>query len=465
MSKLQPSARWMIGAVDNYLLLSIIASLSYPMLFAIMFQSDLKVLSCSFLHATLSAWVMYRIIKAVILDKNKNISMALVFILINMLYFSVSSIKYFEPILYPGFIMDSFTRLYYSLLVLVVLWVSFEVLLKYGKFNLPPIAISNQKNILRLSLIILLIASAYSVYTMYQQGVGLNYSGLIDVHELAIEDTYLSTPEKLRIWLIGLVPVLITVLLAIYHRFKASYYFVAIALLLSLFSSIVSGSRFGFFFFGLGLMVSLIRLQGIGRKWFSLAALSAPLIVCVASVAILSASSRIDPRAMDVIRFQLAYRFDLSDFAATMATQRKSLDFDYQLVADAVIQATPKIFNPNKYDENTNTYDKQLLEAGLNPEIDYTDTFFSIGSQLFGIVGFIVFPVLMIMLLYRIEKILNSFLGAHLANIVVVCMYPLYILAEADPNSLVASWRMLPVYGLFGVLIHKIFLKEQRKSH
>ena len=70
------------------------------------------------------------------------------------------------------------------------------------------------------------------------------------------------------------------------------------------------------------------------------------------------------------------------------------------------------------------------------------DTFFSIGAQLGGIIGFVFMHFLMVFFLYTLEQFFYRGFGLS-SNFIIIAMYPLYLRVETDLNSFFASWRML----------------------
>lgn len=471
-----PSPKLMQGRIGfrkkmkRELLYALFASTSYPILFAFMFDFTLEILIYSVLHALLSAIFIYRIVSSSILVRDRNLGMPQVFILINALYFGASSIKYFESQLYSGYISDPTSRFIFSIVALTTLWGAFE-LLRYMK----PLRRAQNTNyinqlstrkvwLLRIIILFMLSGIVYTVVQGISRGPGYLYQWQGDPAQLAIERTYLSTGQKIIDWLSGLYPFLLPVFLGLHYKQRGGLLLTTISIIAMLSYSLVSGSRAIFFAFGIGLFVALIILGKTNGRKFSWLIFSAPLMVAGGSLLALTISNRISINNNDLIRWQLAYRFDLTDFAATMAARRPFIDFNSSLASDAIHRAAPKAMMPNKFDAITDTYSNQLNQIGLNPYADYNDTYFSVGVQMFGGLGFILFPLIVILSLYILEKNIRKFFGIKQGYIIVVCMFMLYSSAETSLDGLIGAWRMLPVFILIGMIIFRFILKPNGLS-
>jgi hypothetical protein len=173
---------------DSYYLLALICSLGYPAVFSFLYPATTDAVVCSMVHAFFSAIVTYRIVSSLFLKRSYHPSLATLFIVINLLYFNASSIKYFEIALYPGFISNNLHRLLYSLLALVILWLSFEIIVRM-KSRHKPVQVAVQNRML-LKIVIIGILGFYCVemsQNFYQKGFGYFYLTDSDAAQMAIE--------------------------------------------------------------------------------------------------------------------------------------------------------------------------------------------------------------------------------------------------------------------------------------
>jgi len=445
--------------LNKYLLLSLLSSLSYPVLFVMIYEATVGTIVCSLIHAFCSAIVMYRVVSKVLLKRVSNVSMATMFILINLLYFSASSVKYFEAELYPGFIDNNDLRLIYSLLALIVLWASFEIIIRMKtKYRYVNFTI-HYDLFLRATIIIILISIYLNIVDFYQKGFGYAYFSDLDPVKLAIERTYLPTVEKIRMWLMGCVNVVLVLLLALHFGKKGSKKLIVMAIVSVFILSLFSGGRGAIFYFFFGMTFSLVYLYGLGKRILARLFLATPIIICIGSVLILFFSGRIGFGNSEQIKHELAYRFDLTDYPATLIHANNSVAFNYHIIGDAVYYSVPKAVYSDKYEANKKTMLQLISNANLEEYTDYTDTFFSIGVQLGGIIGFVFIPFLMVLFLYALEQFFYRSFGLA-SKFIIIMMYPLYLRVETDLNSLFAAWRMLPVYILFGLFFYWLFTKR-----
>lgn len=447
-------------SVTRYFLLTIVASLSYPITFSFLYESSTEVIICSLVHAVFSALVVYRVVSKTLMRNRSNISMATIFILINLLYLNVSSIKYFEPELYPGFVTDNWIRLLFSLLALLVLWVTFEIVKRYQQAHSVSVFSIDHAGLLRILITVICVLIAYSIWDAYHKGVMSLYLSPQDLRNLGTEQSDMSFMEKLKGALFGSLLGFLPILLALNFRKKWGWLFIISGFVIAFVYSVVYGTRVSLAVFIFGLIISMVRLHGIGKRYFVYTVILAPLIICISSFTLMPLTKRTSLIDKEFIRFQLAYRFDLTDFAATLI-QNHEFSVNYQVLTDAIVYSIPKVFLTDKYDVIANAYDAQLEERNLRPMIDYTDTFFSIGGQLFGIIGFILVPFLMVMLLVIIERGIYSLFGKA-ANVIIISCIPLYIRVENDLNGLFTDWRMLPTYIFWGLIVYWVFIRASQ---
>ena len=439
-----------------FFLLSLLASFSPPILFTFLYESSGDIIICSTVHAALSALVLYRVASESLIRKT-NISMATIFILINLLYFSISSIKYFESELYPGFISNNWIRLLFSLLALTVLWVAFEIVNRYRQDHLESSFSIDNANLLRILIITLLVLIVYSLWDTYQKGLFFAYISLSELRDISMEQSALPLMEKLKVWLMGSLMGFMPMLLALSYRQRGSRLLVISAFLVTLLYSVVNGTRGSLFFFVFGLLIAYIRLYAIGKRYFVYLVILFPLILSMFTFTLLPFTKGMVSFDKETIKWQLAYRFDLSDFAVTLL-QGHEFSFNYDIVTDAFVYSIPKAILEDKYDTITNSYEAQLEERGLTPTIDYTDTFFSIGAQLAGLIGYVFCPFFFIIFLFYFERVIYSLFGGA-ANIIIINCLPLYIRVENDLNGLFTDWRMLPMYIFLGLIEYWLFIK------
>lgn len=449
--------------INKYFLLSLVCSLSYPVFFIFIYDATMSVIVCSLIHALCAAIIMYRVVSQTLLREKTNVNMAVIFILINLLYFSASSVKYFETELYPGFVQDNIIRLIFSLVALAVLSLSFEIIAQQKQVFRPTKFIITNNRLLVLVVLVILTYILWNILDIYEKGIGYIYKSNIDPLADALARTELPLAEKIQAWLFstGFVTSVLVLLLAIRHERKKGWKLIIATGLMVAVLSIFSGSRGILFFFTLGMMLSLFRLSGIGKKLLSIIFLTAPIIISTVSLLILSFSDRISPDDLNALKYQLAYRFDLTDYAATLIRAEDPLSFNYKILVDAAYFSIPQVVYPGKYAASEQAASIQIAKAGLNEDTDYPDTYFSMGAQLVGALGFIIVPLSMVGILYLLEIAFHRLFGPS-SFFITVLMLPLYMRVETDLNSFFADWRMVPIYVLVSLIVYYLFVKSRK---
>jgi hypothetical protein len=112
-------------------------------------------------------------------------------------------------------------------------------------------------------------------------------------------------------------------------------------------------------------------------------------------------------------------RADLTDFATAIVVNSNGEAHDAGIVSAAVLNAIPRFFYADK-DAVVHDVYSEILEqklgwpAGAGPDMlaDYQDSIFSAGVMAFGVVGFLLAPLGLVLLLYGVSRLLErSFHG------------------------------------------------------
>ena len=445
---------------SSYYLLALACSLGYPAVFSLLYPATAEVVACSMAHALLSATVTYRVVSCLFLKRSYPPSLATMFVVINLLYFNASSIKYFEPELYPGFISNNLHRLMYSILALIILWASFEIIVRLkSRYKQPQVATQNRT---LLKIVIIGILGFYCIdmsLKFYQKGFGYFYLSDSGAAQLAMERADKPVTEKLRIWFLESTGAIMVLLVTLSQCEKGNKVYLLAPIFVYLISSLLSGNRGLLFSFALGLGFSLSYLYGYKNKTFARALFAGPMILGLGSVLILSVAGRVSSDSKEDLRRQLAYRFDLTDYGATIIESNVPVLLNYGQVVDAFYASIPKILYPGKYDANRNTVYEVLYGANLDPQVDYTDTYFSIGAQISGIIGFIWAPLIMVLVLHGVEQLFYRQLPS-MAYYIIILMFPVFPRAEGSFSAIFGNWRNLPLYAVIGMVLFCIFAKK-----
>jgi hypothetical protein len=311
-------------------------------------------------------------------------------------------------------------------------------------------------------IIVYILIVAWSISDTILLGKGAIYKGIVDVSSIAIERSNSLTYEKVLYWVNSIKYNLFAIFVVLYadkNKHKKIFFLLIATVFVE---SFFSGSRSIIFYFSIGILFTGFYLNNNNaffRKSLISIFIFAPIAIALLSIAILSFSQRIDLNNNERIIRALAYRFDLTDFAATLSQSTDLIDLKPQLLIDSLVYSTPRLLLTNKYDLNQNEESRIISTSNLPPSKDYTDTFFSTGVMIFGSLGFAIFFVCFTVFLFLFEKTLYHFLGSVTLILIPVSL-DLYINIERNLNNLLADWRMLPVYILISILLSFLFHKS-----
>lgn len=171
-----------------------------------------------------------------------------------------------------------------------------------------------------------------------------------------------------------------------------------------------------------------------------------PIGVAVVSQIIFSVSGRYTRIDSWYIRDQV-YRFDLMDLAITISNRFKLNYISLGTIWDGIISAIPGVHWESIH------YANFMGKLGLDRTADYSDTIFSMGAELFGLVGMILIPIL---ILIYMEWLDNRFKRSKHYNIRYIRFLIVFYFTIAE-----TTWSMFILYTrnmLLSVLLGTVFL-------
>lgn len=365
------------------------------------------------------------------IERNSESLVFVTFLMICIYNFS-SSNKYIIPYLYPGFVDNSFIRLLGSVYVDFIILVA---ILIWDRFNVKHIN-RKQKN--------------YNLYS------GNTFTGLITavLYALfALNNTIFKIPilyianDTLRsfanTFLCSIS--LLTIIVELQARKNCFFNIVlmSVVIVVEIIISINTGKRHELII----PVVTILSYMYIFKKLkipFARRLIAwCPLVIIIGTQLLFEISGRYVNQGYWYIR-EFVYRFDLSDFALTVsASEFKGLSS----LVEGVIAAIPGVSIDNL------SYQGVMYGAGLSVIEDYNDTIFSIGSELCGLAGMAIVPIIIILLLEVMDwKLKTSRLtGVRFSRLLIVFEYTI---AET-------TWAMLFLYtrnALLAVIIGFVVL-------
>lgn len=152
------------------------------------------------------------------------------------------------------------------------------------------------------------------------------------------------------------------------------------------------------------------------------------------------------------------FRYDLSDLATTMSLRYWQSTNKLKLLTEALQQSIPSAIYKNK-PESLEMYKANIHSMGLEMSMDFNDTFFSMGAQLGGFVGMLIFFVLVVLFFEWISRRIIRIKKIGPAILMTFMEY--FSWAESDINMFIYHTRDLILYLFFSwiifrLLVHKI---------
>ena len=441
-------------------MLNLIIYAIYPCIFEAIFHGGIAIFIFALLHSIFSGLALSYIFASI---QRKNIfTISDIFIISNLIYFYLSSIKYYEIQLYPDFIVDNYLRFSSVIIGITILIFCYYIKNKFLAVNIKITKAIDIRRYRFTSLwIILAIFLLIKIYEQVLIGIGSMYIGHEEMKLIAIEKTSMSPLQKIYEFLqenfIGIFAIASIFL----YRKKSNIYVLLITLMLTLAYSIVLGSRYIIYSTILSMAFTAIAIEKLRPKILCRWLIASPLIMSILTALVLITSGRLVGFNFDDLRLQLAYRFDLTDFAITISENENIIKFNIKLFLDAIYYAMPFVDYKFKESLMTGEYGQGLLQMGLSDTLDYTDNFYSMGVQLMGIAGFIIWPLIYVIFLEIVAKILKL-LFSNSYKYIIYFLFPLVIRIESDLNSLFGYWRILILYIIFGIILYKYFLYKSQ---
>jgi hypothetical protein len=143
-----------------------------------------------------------------------------------------------------------------------------------------------------------------------------------------------------------------------------------------------------------------------------------------------------------------SYRADLTDFAYSICKKTDFIKLDFKIIANGFFNSVPSVLMPSKRNVINDGYTINLNDLGLVSRdengqelMDYQDSYFSSGAMCFGSVGIFILPLIIIMVISRINNFLGkaSFLGA--SQLVAMPFTLMFIRLEVEYSNIIIHLR------------------------
>lgn len=235
---------------------------------------------------------------------------------------------------------------------------------------------------------------------------------------------------------------------------------IMVMFMLNLYITLETGGKQFIVIFALIICCGLVYLNKVPfdsiKWWLATSPLILQLITSISELM----SGRMALYQSDIVLHYHVFRYDLADFAYTIASRYGRINAPLRVIGEAIEMAIPKVFLPSKIDE-LEAYPAQIGEVGLDSLFDYNDTFFSMGAQAAGFVGiFLVFFLVVLFYEWLSIKIQNI---KHVGAPLFLLCISYFAYPESDWSMFVSNTRDLLVYIIIGIIIFKLSVRFRAK--
>ena len=400
---------------------------------------------------------------------------SLIFLLINSVYYIISSIKYFAEIEhYPQFSITTQERFYGSLAVCLSLfvclcfikWISGKVR-KIIEVQYIVKFIPKLTHFLLWFLLVNILLKALLINQGYQPSyfsdqpsyLILPYSGLIFLAAETITSQIVLILSAVIIVIPEGGPRILGLILSL------------ISIALNLFWGLFLRARYLLMFpiVSIGIIILLTKRPIIARRFWRWSIFILFVMNSLGGDVIMELLGRPHLYGSDAIYTSVAeigYRLDLSDFAFACIRHGKTSTFNFSLIFEGIMNMIPRTLWPTK--EFDSQYNIALEEMGW-PAIDYPDTFFSTGALTAGWLGFFLVPIFFLIYVefgYRIAFYFIKYIGSDI-GFVISFFYLLVqlIRIEMDWNLFFLYHFRNPILGILLICLTSFFTRFKRKGN
>lgn len=224
--------------------------------------------------------------------------------------------------------------------------------------------------------------------------------------------------------------------------------------------TLITGTKSYLIIFVVVIICGLLFTNNISNKKARYVAYLAPIAMQLITIVSEFVSNRLIYYTPEFILRYHVFRFDLSDFAMTIAGKFSHIQNPMAVINEAFAYSIPSVLASSKID-SLDVYMQQMSSVGLSSMFDYNDTFFSMGAQVAGYagIGIVFFAILMFYEWISIKIISLKKIGP--AIFLVLISY--FSTCEADWAMFVYNTRDILIYIVLSYALFGVFLKKKKK--
>lgn len=431
------------------LFISSAVNILYVLFFYSFFERNFESLSYSFIHSILSAIIVSSL--ATNINKAKRVTLGYLLVYVVSVYFQLSIVKYTRTDTFPRFITDNRSRFYGTIIVFISLYICILIQKKQIKKN--DLTGSRFQRILNKSYTYGgVTAWCLSIICLFYYTCIYNYSNSIYLNKDYNKESIAVTI------VVNVIFVLAIYFSSFYIDSKNIYTFIPLLLIICslLFYTLKTGSRAVLIAKTLIALFILCSIHKFKIKKFFMCSILSPWLLLVMTYAAFKISGRYSFDLKNVVARNIAYRFDLSDLAIMFLKSGQAFKADFSEIQAGILNCIPTILT-TKY-KGFSAYKIVLDNAGLITDIDYSDSFFSMGASAFGIIGMLFFIPVLFILYERLDMYLEKY-GRKGLYIKAICIGTLGRI-ETEWTSFIPELRNLIISVLISLVLFHFLGKK-----
>ena len=384
--------------------------------------------------------------------ENKTISLGAILLLLIVLYNQNALTKFIVDRLFYGYISNDFQRILGSVFIdiLIVICASrYKRNMKNEDYSVgfDDLFVRKKPN----TFIIYCMILAYILIKIYELQYGIRYNRT----QYTLINSIMYTVYfliSLNIYLQKNNPII-------------AYLPLIIVSIIQMITSIHTGGKSPLVIFVLIVTLELLILDRVKLNTLKIAFCLSPVLLQTVTILTESTSGRMRLFSKEFIMEYHAFRYDLSDFAISIALKYHPSDYIPQMIKESFIFSIPGYsIDVKNYISRYGAYVQQLESMGF-PRYDYygslsdfNDTIFSIGAQIGGFIGI---PLMFIGLIVFLDWISRILCKNRFGKILIMIMIGPCALVECDLKMLIFRIRDLGVIFLISYLLIKMIYRDE----
>ena len=365
------------------------ANYMYILFFQVFLSHDLSVLLYMLMQGAMSTHLLYKICYLIFqFEDTGRIPMVLISLLVTSLYFFMGSVKYAIPYIHREFISDNNLRLIGSFIVFISMEIA--VLIVDNIYKKKSCMVWKIRS-MRFSFGILFTSSiVYFAYVVIEHILHpqITYAGY--------KAEYKSTAGTIQFLIDVLVYFLIFATCYFFEVEKKKTWIPSIIVILAMgYDAVMSGSRSKLLFKGVLFLYLFLYLGKIKVRTVYRLILIIPLLFIIFTVLVFNISGRMElgdyQDTNDMLIRQICRRFDYSDLPMSIMRNTSYFSIELGTVIDGIKNTIPNYFMNEQKVVDESGYYELLKRAKMRPGVDYGESLFSMGQNIGGIFGMLLF--------------------------------------------------------------------------